>query len=232
MKHCPICKVDVETGKYCPLCYNELESVTPVNSDKKAEVESVPYYKHREKNETYEKKSYFLARLFLFLSIMCVGTCVFINVLVKGSAWSVLVALSVLYVWVLVSHTILSKRSVFEKILFQVLNIIAILVSSNNLSGGGKWLIDYVLPSVAIVTTTVLIMISLIGKQHRSQFLLSFLAIYILSLVMSIVLVAGKYDDFKILNQINMLYTIMAILGTLLLGYRIIKNESRKKLHI
>lgn len=225
MKHCHICKVDVEDGKYCPLCYNQLENC----ADSKA---VVPFYKHKDKNETFEKKSYFLLRLFLFLSIASVGTCVFINILTKGSAWSVLVVLSVLYMWVLISHTIMSRRSVFEKILFQVLNIIAILVSSNHLAGGGKWLINFVLPSVAIITTSVLILISLISRRRRSQFLLSFLAIYVLSMVMSIVLLACKYDTFKILNQINMFYSILTIVGTLLLGYRIIKNESRKKLHL
>lgn len=223
MKHCNICNVDVENGKYCPLCYNQLDG---------EQNNSVSYYKHREKNETYEKKTYFLLRLFLFLSFVAVGTCVFVNVLTRGSVWSLMVGLAVLYVWVLVRHTIMSKRSVFEKILFQVLNIVAILVTSQHLAGGGKWLLNFVLPSVAIVTTSILVLTSLIGKNHRSQFLLSFVAIYVLSLIMSIVLLACKFDTFKILNQINMFYNAVAIVGTLLLGYRIIKNESRKKLHI
>lgn len=225
MKHCHICKVDVEDGKYCPLCYNQLENIAESKT-------IVPYYKHKDKNETFEKKSYFFARVLLFLSLASVGTCVFVNVLTKGSAWSVLVALCVLYVWLLVGHTIISRRSVFEKILFQVLNIVGILISTNSLAGGGKWLINYVLPSVAIVTTSVLIMISLISRKHRGQFLLSFLAIYLLSMIMSIVFLACKYDTFKILNQINMFYSILTIVGTLLLGYRIIKNEGRKKLHL
>lgn len=225
MKYCHICNCHVEEGKYCPLCYNQLENV----ADSK---QVVPYYKYKDKNETSEKKSFFLARFFLFLSLAGVGTCVFVNVLTKGSAWSVLVSLCVLYIWVLVGHTIMSKRSAFEKILFQVLNVVAILVSTNLLAGGGKWLINYVLPSVAIVTTSVLIMISLISRRHRSQLLLAFLAIYILSLVMSIVLLACKYDTFKILNQINMFYSILAIVGTLMLGYRIIKSEGSRKLHL
>lgn len=224
MKHCKICNVDIEDGKYCPLCYNQVENVDGSSSPS--------YYKHKEKNETYEKKSFFVLRLFLFLSLASVSICVFVNVLTKGSPWCVLVSLSVLYVWVLVRHTIMSKRSVFEKILFQVLNIVAILISSNYLAGGGKWLIDYVLPSVAIVTTSVLVLTSLISKRHRSQFLLAFLVMYLLSMIMSIILLACKYDNFKILNQINMFYSALAIFGTLLLGYRIIKNESSKKLHL
>lgn len=225
MKYCHICNCHVEEGKYCPLCYNQLENI----ADSK---QVVPFYKHKDKNETSDKKTYFLARLFLFLSLAGVGTCVFVNVLTKGNAWSVLVSLCVLYIWVLVGHTILSRRSVFEKILFQVLNVVAILVTTNLLAGGGKWLINYVLPSVAIVTTSVLIMISLISCRHRSQLLLAFLAMYLLSMIMSIVLLACKYDTFKILNQINMFYSILAIVGTLMLGYRIIKSEGSRKLHL
>ena len=226
MKHCKLCNVDIESDrKYCPLCFNDIEK--DMVEEKKA-----PEFLTRNKNENFEKHSYFLTRLFLFLTIAIIGICTFINILTKGAPWCLLVALCILYVWVLIDHTILSKRSPFEKILFQLCTIVAILAVSNFLAGGGEWLINVVVPSIDIATTTILVLISLIGKQHRSQFLLSFLIMYILFLILSIVLLAAKFDNFKILNQINMMYNILTILGTILFGFRIIKNESGKKLHI
>ena len=227
MKHCNLSNIDIDSDrKYCPLCFNE------VDKTENKERSKTPEYLPRAKNEKIEKHSYFLTRIFLFLSIAIIGICIFINVLVKGKPWCLIVGLSILYIWVLTMHTILSKRSAFEKILFQLCNIIAILVASNHLAGGGEWLINYVVPSIALATTSILVLVSLIGKRHRSQFLLSFFIIYILFLVLSIVLVAAKFDTFKILNEINIMYTSLAILGTVLFGFRIIKNEGGKKLHI
>lgn len=226
MRRCDLCNVEVDTSrKYCPLCFNDLEKD---DNPEKHTSEFLP----RTKNENFEKHSYFLTRLFLFLSLAIIGVCIFINVLTKGVPWCLLVSLCIVYIWILIEHTILSKRGVFEKILFHVCSIVSILIASNIIAGGGEWLINFVIPSIALATTTILVLISLIGKRHRSQFLLSFFIIYILFLILSIVLLAAHFDTFKILNLINIMYNTLAILGTLLLGFRIIKNESGKKLHI
>lgn len=225
MKRCNLCNVKIDSDrKYCPLCFNDTENLDTENK--------TPELPTRTKNENFEKHSYFLTRLFLFLSLAIIGICVFINVLTKGVFWSLLVGLSILYIWILIDHTILSKRGAFEKVLFQVCGIVSILAVSNVISGGGRWLINVVIPSIALATTTILVLVSLIGKSHRSQFLLSFLFIYIMFMIMSIVLVSAHFDTFGILNLINIMYTSLAVLGTIIFGYRIIKNEGGKKLHM
>ena len=225
MKHCNLCNINIDSDrKYCPLCFNDVEDL---GGDK-----SVPILLSRTKNDNFEKHSYFLTRLFLFLSLAIVGISVFINILTKGVFWSLLVALCIVYIWILIEHTILSKRGAFEKVLFQVAGIVSILVVCNIISGGGEWLVNVVIPSVALATTTILLLISLIGKNRRSQFLLSFLFIYIMFLIMSLVFVLAHFDTFKILNLINIMYTSLAILGTILFGFRIIKNEGGRRLHI
>lgn len=227
MKHCKHCNIDTNSSqRYCPLCFNDLDEIE--DSEQTTEL----YLTRKNKDRTFKTK-YFLLRLFAFISISAIVICAFINFMTydkTGILWSIIVAVSILYVWILISHTILSSRSVFEKIFFQLLGIMAILVSSNLISGG-NWLLNYVIPSVAIATAFVLTMITLVSK-NRSIYVSTFLVIYILLFILSIVLVYAKFDNFKLLNQINMIYCALAILGSLIFGFKTIKNDITKKFHM
>ena len=223
MKHCKICKVDVQTDKhYCPLCFNEMTG----NSKDKS------LFLTNTSKETTNKKNYLATQILLFISLSVSIICGFINFLTyNGVLWSLVVGAGILYLWILIKHTIMSNRNAFERVFFQLFGIILIMVCTNIVSGKGDWLLNYVLPSLSIVTAIVLGFIMLCAKR-RKNFLVSFLIIYVLLFIFSIVLLACKFDTFKLLNQINLMVTGLAILGEILLGYKTIKNELSKKLHL
>ncbi len=227
MKHCNKCNIDTDsTQKYCPLCFNDLESDN--SNSKKSE-----FYLTRTTTDTTVKTKYFLFRLFLFFSISTMVICAFINFMTyeqSGILWSLVVFASLLYVWILVGHNILSDRSIFEKIFFQFVGILGILLSTNAIASGA-WLIKYVIPAVALTTAAVLILITLASKR-RKDFVSTFFVIYVLLFVMSCVMVYAKFDTFKLINQINMLVCGLAILGSLIFGFRILKNDTSKKFHL
>ena len=224
MKRCKICNVDVVSNKgYCPLCYNDLDS-----DSEESNLVVVKTHNERKKNT---KK--FLAKLFLVISLAVVAVCFFINFKAKSSyLWSLVVFESVVYVWILVAHTIMSKRSVFEKILFQLVGVIAIIGTTYALSPTAteNWLVCYVLPSVSMFATAVLALISLISKD-RKKFLLSFLAVYIALIILSLVLVC-TIDNFKTLNHTALLVMSIVTFGTMLLGFKSIHKEFVKVFHI
>lgn len=227
MKHCNKCNIDTDSKqKYCPLCYNDLESTNTKNT-------SPEFYLTRTTADKTFKTRYFLFKLFLFLTISIGAICAFINFLTyeqSGVLWSLIVFASLLYVWILVGHSILSDRSMFEKIFFQFVGILAILLSSN-LIAGGDWLIKYVLPSVAITVATVMIMITLITKK-RTNYVSTFFVVYILLFVLSLVMVLAKFDTFKLLNQINLCLCGLAIFGTLVFGFKTLRADASRKFHI
>ncbi len=224
MKHCKLCDVDVKTNKnYCPLCFNALEGGNE-------SVETL--YLPNTKKETHLKKHYLVNQILLFLTIIANCICVFINIVTsKNVLWSLIVLASSLYLWVLIRHTIMSNRSAFEKAFFQIVGLILILVSSHIVSGGGDWLINYVIPSITIFATIVLSMIIMCNKK-RKNFLTGFLILFALMLLMSVIFIVFKFDTFKILNEINILVTALAILGIIIFGHKTLKNEFSKKLHI
>lgn len=225
MKHCKYCNVDVSTTEnYCPLCYNTLEGENNGTID---------FYQKRRENETKHKTRYLIYKIFLLISIAIISTCIFINVITYESAptlWSLLVGVCVVYLWILVPHTIISKRSIFEKILFELIGAISIVYVCNILSNG-TWLVEYVLPSMQIATVGVLSMIQLISKE-KYRYIFPFFFIYAILFVTSIIMVATKVDTFGLINEINMILSGIAIVGTLIFGHKTLKTEISKKFHL
>ncbi len=221
MKHCKYCNVDVNTSeKFCPLCYNSLEG-----KDKTTE-----FYLKRTENDKTHKTTYFLFKLFFMITLVIGTTCIFINVLTKTVPWSALVIVCMLYVWLLICHTILSKRSIFEKIVFQILGAIAIVGTTNYLSKG-HWLCDYVIPAIELAVTFTLFFVCFATKK-KYKIISPFFVVYILLFITSLVLVLTKADAFKLLNQINMIACGLGIVGTLLFGFKTLKSDFAKKFHL
>ena len=225
MKYCKRCKIktsDEQTS--CPLCYNELESIN--------EERLTSFYPKRKQDEKLKHSEYFLVKLFTVISFCIVAIAGFINFLTyTGSVWSLLIAACVIYLWILIAHTIISKSSVFEKVMYQIIGLTAVLTSTEVISGGGDWLINFVVPSLSITLTIVLVMITFCSSK-RKNYTLSFFLIYLLLILVPIITLAFKMLRFKLLMQINLLLLILVIVGTLILGFKTLKSEISKKFHL
>lgn len=223
MKHCDICGVDVDTEKeICPLCYNRLEEKSP-----KVTAEFFQT-KKAEKKKSAKK---IVAKIFLIISLFVVCTCVYINVKTQTVAWSLVVGLSVLYVWVLVAHTIMSRDTPFKKVLYQIVSIVALLLATNKVFSSNEWLTNYTFPSLAILVTIILTFYIFCSKKRKTV-LYSFFSIIILLLIVSVLLLGLKVDDFKFLNQINIIFQSIVAVSYLIFGWRDIKNEAIRKFHL
>lgn len=224
MKWCKYCKAEVDTEKnFCPVCFNHLE----VKND-----ESECLFTLRDKNETTVKTSVFLVKLFVFLSLIAIIACVAVNYLIdKKIEWSLVVIFGICYLWVLVAHTILSRRSVFRKIFLQVISIVALLYFTEKLSVS-SWLFPYVYPSISLCVAFVLPMVSFISGK-RAEFCAGFtLVLLLLCLGSLVILLVGLDKTFRLLNFINILVCTVTTLGYLLFGFNAIKSELSKKWHL
>ena len=96
MKKCKYCNIKVDTDKnFCPICFNRLE---PEND------ECTSLYTMRTDNPTESKKSSFITKLFVFLTICSIVTCVLVNMLTTpDNRWFWLVVFGELYVWILIA---------------------------------------------------------------------------------------------------------------------------------
>ena len=221
MKHCNKCKIDVNTNKnYCPLCYNELEGQDCENL----------VYKIKDTNKKHIKHRNLIQRIFFFISLCIVIINIFINFSVNPTViWSAIVATSILYVWILVRHTILSRRSIFEKILFQVIGLLLMLYVTYIISGGGNWFWNYVQPSIAITTTLVGFVLLLCFK---SDHLCSFFFTFVLFLITSVIFFVTKLDTFQLLNQICAIINGLIIISILIFNFKGLKRAIVKNFNL
>ena len=151
MKKCENCGVTVKTNhNICPLCNRQLEVV----DNKK--IQGADPFTPYEKLIT-DKSSEILYKIFLFISIIASAVCLTINLMTSFLPfWSLIVIIAIIYCWVLVVHTILSRRSVFEKIFLQVGVIVALLFVCEWVSSSDKWMVNYVIPSMSMLVILVL----------------------------------------------------------------------------
>ena len=224
MKYCKNCKVKIDGERnYCPLCFREVESI-----DDKT---STPLFSERKTNETNVQRGLFVTKLFVFMSVCAISICLLVNYFTGfKSLWSLSVVSGITYVWILISHTIISRRGIFEKVLFQLLGIMFILWTSELISVGHTWLPNYVFPSVSLCTICSLLMITFIRKDK--SWILSFLTITFILSVVSLVIMIRQPDEFMLLNLINVVLGGLSVLGYFTFGFNAIKQEFLKNFHL
>lgn len=225
MKYCKYCKTTIDTtNDFCPLCFNHVEE-TDSNVDQ--------LYTLRRTNDLEDRRKQFITKLFLFLSVCAIVICFFINYLVNFDVqWCLVVTFGILYVWVLVAHTVMSQQSAFKKILLQIISIIVLLYFTERVSDNHNWLLQYVYPSISFTVVFVLLMILFIGR-NRSTNILGFTVIIVLLGIVSIILIVFDFvSEFTLLNRMNYLLCGLTVLGLLIFGLRSIKQELSKKLHL
>ena len=222
MKHCENCKVNVNTDKpYCPLCYSELEGENNNNL----------VYKTKDKMCKKRKSANLVQNIFIFMTICILVVNFFVNFLTNSKLlWCLIVLFSLLYIWILVRHTILSRRSIFEKILFQFLGIFGILFSTYLISGGGEWFFNYVIPSITLVTTVVTLILCF--SITRNNHLASFFFLFVLMLIFSVISFATNLDKFKLLSQINAILNGLIIVGILIFRFKALKQAISKNFNM
>ena len=231
MKYCKNCKIKVDADRnYCPLCFRE------TIDDGCDSVKDEYPFEERKRNETFSKNNSFVLRLFIFMSICAVSICGIINYLTTSNfTWSLLVFASILYIWVLVCHTITSRRGAFEKVFMQLIAIMFILWTCENISITKEqhWLANYVFPSISMATVATLLMITFIRKDK--SWILAFVSIIIILTAVSLVFLfyhIGHSQQFFLLSVINIVFCILSLLGYFTFGYNVIKTEFFKKFHL
>ena len=222
MKKCRHCNCKVDTDKnFCPICFNRLDTVDDVSKS---------LYTPRKDDQTTLKRSLFLYKLFLFLTVVSVTACVLINFFSGGIHWFWLVVTGEAYIWVLIAHTILSNRSPFKKVVLQVITITLILVAANILTLG-DWLVPYVLPSVSLGVLLSMALMLLISPT-RGELVIGFSFIAVVLGVMSLVFLLAFKDTYDLLNIINLSCAAVSVFGYNLFGFNSVRKEFVKKWHL
>ena len=223
MKHCNLCGVDVDTSKnYCPLCYGTLEEKSKKTDEEMFNTASKP---------VISRKKSMVLKIFLMISIIIMTACVYINVQTKTAPWSVIVGLSIFYLWVLVAHTIMSRSTPFKKMFMQLLSLAAILFATERFFGNTHWFTNYAFPGIAMLATFVTLFVEFCSKK-RKEYVFGFFRIYILLILASVLLLVLKADGFKLINQINIIFQSVICFAYLVFAGKTIRTQASRKFHL
>lgn len=230
MKRCLKCNVNVNTyRKTCPLCGELL-------SNDNEPITVVPYPSHK---VTIVKRNITL-RIIVFISIVAVIASIAINYLTfenSHSYWSAYVVASIIYFWILLRHTILSKANMAFKMVVQTfavsLFVVALDLFSTYPDMSISWSVDYVIPFVTIASTSTIIFIVAIKKIFYKDYLMHLFISIILGFVPTILYIVGIVDKRHAWPSIAAGgLSLVVILGIIIFADSETKREIKKRFHI
>lgn len=228
MRHCPECQIKIATKTTrCPLCHRLLpESTYPG-------VVSYPEFDYKASRR----------RLFLKVLATVSLTGIFVTGLINwltfaGHLWSLVVATSILYAWIVVGW-LTFKRNVHSSIKLMVhaisitglLLVIEAFTTSDRMISHLNWTLSFAMPSVFIGFIIIINVWMLIKRQQLRDFLISQLALSVIGFVPLILVFFDLVNpQYMAIGAAGLSFA--TIIGLFILGRRIVISELGRKFHI
>lgn len=224
MKHCEKCHVDVSTKRQtCPLCGQFL-----IDTEAKKEILLSEYPPYKPIVKEYN----LLLRIIYFLGITGIILSAVVNWLTyEGVAWAIYVGIGVVYLFVLLKNTIMSKKPIARKLIVQML-VLSILIFGVDYYGGfARWSLDYVIPALSIATTLSIILVVLIKPMRYEDYVIYMFLTVFLGFIPFV---------FYLFKIVNVLWpsisaaglSLAVMIGMITFADRKTKNELKKRFHI
>lgn len=232
MKYCRECNIDIDTNRVtCPFCRDILDE----KNDDKTKMEKYESYK-----ET-PYKNHMVRKIFMFISLIAIFVCILVNFLTfNGSYWSLLVVGGIIYSWVLIRFTIISRQNIALKLLLQAIAIGILLFFIQVQNQSVHWLMPYALPFIIVATIlsiTLLIFIKIMRYKDYMLYLIMVALLGIIPLILCFVestqflfMVGGKLIIWP--SIVSCSYAGFTILGMFVFGERATKQEFIKRFHV
>ncbi|MDD4212469.1 MAG: DUF6320 domain-containing protein [Bacilli bacterium] len=220
MRKCPNCLVEVKTNrKTCPLCGQLL---TGDGSNLPTHPPYQPQSKHI---------NLFL-RITLFITIVAGLVSVLINILTyEGVMWAGYVILGLIYMWIIIKSTILSRRNIAKKLLIQMIALSLIVIGIENLSQTSGWALDYVVPSICGLSVIAIIILIVSKKMRYNDYLLYLITTILISFV-PIILYWTDVVGVLWPSVTSATIGVITIVGMVIFADTATKDELKKRFHI
>lgn len=224
MKRCTKCNVNIHTDrKTCPLCNEVLTKINDLNEE--------PVYPKYNYNDP--RKSIFY-RLLVFLSWSVIIVSVLTNIATlknNNRPWSVYCVAGVIYLWILIRSTILSKNNIAMKLVVQNITSSLLVYLIDYLSGSVGWSLNYVIPALSVAATFSIVIILMIKYIKYSDYILYLVSSICLGFV-PLGLYFFKLSTILWPSLASAAFSFVVILGMIVFADRETKSELKKRFHI
>lgn len=222
MSRCKFCNLHVSDSlSKCPLCFI-LVNEQPAHDEKEYPTYSTVVPDMTEKMVT---------KICLFLSIVAIATCVFINIAsFKESLWSISVTVSILYAWLLIKNTILSSTHVGAKILFQVLGLSTMVFLIDFASDYNRWSVNFVIPFLVMSATLLITIIIFTRSMRWSEYVGYQFAIILLGFIPILLHFVHVTETFWV-SSLSALYAFSTLVFMFIFSNKKFKAEFIRRFH-
>ena len=161
MSKCRKCNIEIlDETERCPLCNSvlvqtmELENMYP-NVRIKA------------------RKLMLISRIYLFCAILLEVLLVYINVVTDSRTWwSIITALSFVYVYMLIRFAILGTSGYKSKVIVLTLIAVLIAVASDFVNGYQGWSVNYALPSGILLIDLGILVLMFTNRRNWQSYMM------------------------------------------------------------
>lgn len=220
MGKCINCGIEIlDEADHCPLCRSILEPT--------GEMEDMyPDVRLRMRKLTL------FSRIYLFCAILAGACLVGMDLLFQPPIWwNTIVALVLLYLYLVLRYAILGRSGYRSKIL--VLSLIGILaaVAADFIIGYQGWSVDYVLPGGILLVDVIILGCMFYNRRNWQSYLMWQLLMILCSLFPAGLFLAGLERN-EYIAFLPLVTSVAIFTGTLIIGDRRARQELRRRFHI
>lgn len=220
MKKCNKCKVNISNDiDNCPLCNQELEKINDDFEIDYPEKYKLPF-------------NGFVLKLISFISISISLICLAINISFSPKLlWSILVIYCLLYLWLNIHYAMKPNKNFAMFILIQVVGISILTFLIDYLFTKGRWSINYVIPLLFILGSSIISLICIIKPMKFYNYNLYQFVVIILSFC-PMISVLLNITTVLWPSLLATIYSVITLLGMFIFADKKTKHEIKKRLHL
>ncbi len=220
MSKCHHCQIEIlDHTDTCPLCQGVLEIGGETN-------QFYPDIQGR------RKKLFFFRRIFLFLSIMGIVLCLFIDYHVPGPLdWSLIASggiLLALFVTMVLTDPRLGYRS---RIFYTICSGFAYVFFIDYITGFDGWSLDFVLPGVLFFVNFVLIFLMIYNHRSWQSYMIYQIGIVLVGII-PMLLIRHNLVRHPLISELAFGSSIFLFIGTLIMGGQAARQELMRRFYI
>lgn len=222
---CESCGVSVDPAHAaCPLCRRNLHG--------KGEAPSTgnswyPIYEAVEE----QRASSLLSKWLTFIAVSVIGLSLLINILGDHEVWwSLYLMPCVLYAWLFIRHTLMSKSHLGGKIVVQLLGLSGMLLWLNVAAGTNYWSTGYVIPFLMMAATLLITVICCTRKMRWREFAGYLLTLILLGFV-PLLLYAVGMSHVLWTAVATAVYALLTFGGMCLIADKGFRKDMKRRLH-
>jgi len=179
------------------------------------------------------KKSNFVIKLMLGISILVSLIAIFLNIILKTQfAWSALCIIGIIYLWTTTIYSIYKNANIAAHVMIQLIIISVIVLSIDFIVGYKGWAISIAIPINIIIANLTMLVLTIVSRKKYIAYALYEIIIFILSMLPMILSLINLIPNNSTLSIIATCISLLTSIVVIFLCGRDIKEEIQKRFHI